>query len=507
MKFANAAQAFVSLSETVMRAGSLVEVRGALTRELRQQSVTLVNPLDRCIVVSGRRNNVFATIAETIWVIAGRNDVGFLAPYLPRAYDFSDDGETWRAGYGPRLRNWNGTDQLEAVRKLLIADPATRRAVMSIFDPATDFASSKDVPCTNWLAFSLRDGVLDMSVAIRSNDLFWGFSGINTFEWSVLQELMAFWVGAEVGNVQYSINSLHVYERHFDRCETVIAGLGTVSAWSAAEHSTFATPAEEMETALEVWFTIEEELRQGRQAAASIEDQTDPLLRDFSRMLGAYWTFTRFGRDAGETALSAVADEALRAAGLDYFSWKSGVPMTTRPARVTAGAMMPRIIKLHRTKDRMYGDSWKKRGEQMAVLANIARKLDRLARFRPDQPDGAESWFDTAVDLFVYALKYKTFLLDATGIASPGMTAWSDGPEGFEVLARQTIDVGGHPEFDRAISAAEQSFQAIEKSVSAGDTHAARLELVDALIASGARVLESAYALRPAAAASEIAGW
>jgi len=102
---------------------------------------------------------------------------------------------TWRGAYGPRLRNWFGVDQVAAVFQLLRADHASRRAVINLFDPSRDFAQSKDVPCNNWLHFLIRDGHLVLNVVTRSNDIMWGFSGINTFEWSVLHEMMAFWLG------------------------------------------------------------------------------------------------------------------------------------------------------------------------------------------------------------------------------------------------------------------------------------------------------------------------
>jgi thymidylate synthase len=59
-------------------------------------------------VLPGRNNNVFAQLAETAWVLAGRNDLAFLGHYLPRVADFSDDGRTWRGAYGPRIRRWGG---------------------------------------------------------------------------------------------------------------------------------------------------------------------------------------------------------------------------------------------------------------------------------------------------------------------------------------------------------------------------------------------------------------
>ncbi len=36
------------------------------------------------------------------------------------------------------------------------------------------------------------------------------------------------------------------------------------------------------------------------------------------------------------------------------------------------------VTRLHRVKDAAYRDAWKRRGEVISILANIARKVDRL---------------------------------------------------------------------------------------------------------------------------------
>ena len=54
-----------------------------------------------------------------------------------------------------------------------------------------------------------------------------------------------------------------------------------------------------------------------------------------------------------------------------------------------------------------YGDSWKRRGETLGILANVARKVDRLGK-----TDEHETALDTAVDLLVYLVKYEAWLRD-----------------------------------------------------------------------------------------------
>jgi NTP pyrophosphatase (non-canonical NTP hydrolase) len=101
------------------------------------------------------------------------------------------------------------------------------------------------------------------------------------------------------------------------------------------------------------------------------------------------------------------------------------------------------VRQLHAVKDAAYRNAWKKRGETIGVLANIARKLDRLEAAltgAPALPD--ESLMDTVVDLLIYSLKYQTYLADlSTEIAAklfaniPG--PYSDGTSGFELLLDQ----------------------------------------------------------------------
>jgi len=78
----------------------------------------------------------------------------------------------------------------------------------------------------------------------------------------------------------------------------------------------------------------------------------------------------------------------------------------------------------------------------MSIMANIARKVDRLEYVSDGAPvTQDESLFDTAIDLLVYSLKYQTYLadqnrtvatilFDASGTTAP----YSDGPSGFDVL-------------------------------------------------------------------------
>lgn len=221
--------------------GHEVTVRGSTTMELLHESFSIEEPADRLMCVKHRNGNPFAQIAETLWVLAGRNDLDWLERYIPQCKKWSDDGKTWRAAYGPRLRYWghrwhhykvDGTtskveletvDQLAEVVNKLRQEPYTRQAIISIWDPAQDWVEgSRDYPCNNWLHFLQRDGQVHLNVAVRSNDAIFGFSHVDFFCWSVLQQIVAHLTGFEVGQMTWNASSFHIYERHYDKAQQIV---------------------------------------------------------------------------------------------------------------------------------------------------------------------------------------------------------------------------------------------------------------------------------------------
>lgn len=207
----------------LMKDGSSVSPRNLLTRELEDVTLAISNPRDRTPSLPGRNANIFALLAETIWVIAGRADLEFMKYYLPRLPQFSDDGTTLSGAYGPRIRSWSGVDQLTSVYETLRADPASRRAVISLFDPSRDHEQArKDIPCNNWLQFTIRNNRLNLRVTSRSMDVIWG-SAINIFEWTILQELLAHWLQVDVGQYTHFIGSLHIYSDFYQRATTILS--------------------------------------------------------------------------------------------------------------------------------------------------------------------------------------------------------------------------------------------------------------------------------------------
>lgn len=440
----------------VLQNGVEVRVRGQLTRELLGRVTSLERPYERYLFVPKRHNNVFAQFAETMWMLAGRDDIAWLTRYLPRAAEYSDDGETWHGAYGPRLRRWHGAiDQLSAVRQLLEKDLASRRAVMTLFDPARDYIDSKDIPCNNWLSWIARDGKLHLSVAIRSNDAMWGFSGVNAFEWSVLQEVMSFWLGLENGPATYFATSFHVYDIHFDRVGQMNKSFHGLTPYDVGiGRAPFRTSWDEFDGKLEKWFSVEEMIRTNPTVPLFHHGRTDdPFLDSGLALVHVFWAHRQWGAERLAKELGQLPAEDYVAAMYDqlrrvYPALLESIEQpkikrffeACRESSANASDDFKLALKrLHAEKDRAYGGAWKRRGELVSILPNIARKADRLENLvQTGATMRGEALLDTTIDLYVYAEKYRLFLAESLqdGHLLPGNASkpYSDHDANFDIL-------------------------------------------------------------------------
>lgn len=775
--YRNIEEALVKSLGVLLEKGDVVPSRNGETRELWSHHMVIENPLERVLLAPGRGHNPFAALAETMWVLAGRNDMEFLSRYLPRAKDFSDDGKTWRGGYGPRLRAWERfggiqnhlavypdigsgleeactrlnletpysltnpdpvclVDQIEECVKILTENPDSRRAVMVIFDPSQDYTQSKDIPClagetilwspegdlpisevarrfengevtrwpvysvdpgtnslslqwatrvwksgeketlrlnfddgssiratpdhrffqrkrvrkegknpratfneikecvagdlepgdriwatrrfynpkryelhkkyldkgtawsnlqptareyvellrgsipdghdvhhvneiktdnraenleihphglhssfnmfgddnpmrrlgeekhrvrakkqsvslranhasrspeersgtrekqrqaalrrsghpdtggnhkilsvesggvtpvydfhvpsghtaivgtgvvahncNNWVAFKIRNGKLNMTIGVRSNDVIWGFSGINVFEWSVLQQMMAHWTGVEVGQMGYLADSFHLYDHHYEKAQKILAQAKAKTLYDFGfKTPAFSTCWEDFPALTEGFFSLENLLRNGSYDAFDLELKgvKDEFLRTTLLMLKAYNTYLE--RDTFQQSdteyepmaylrpiarqVNEIPQSDLRVAAIDFFRRQKGFGekfmalvelsaqeraffdyITSPPkTEISFTEVFDTLKVLHEKKSRSYGDSWKKHGEVLGVFSNITRKRDRLVNLLAgSKATTDEGLFDTYADLCVYAGKYLTLLAE-----------------------------------------------------------------------------------------------
>lgn len=168
-------------------------------------------PTERVLFNAERDANPIFHLMESIWMLAGRNDVAFLTQFNKNMSNFSDDGVVFNAAYGYRWRKHFGFDQLPAIIEMLSRDPNSRQAIVQMWDTADLTKRTKDKCCNMQVIFDLRGGSLNMAVINRSNDIWWGAYGANAVHFSILQEFIAGALGVDVGQYRQVSHNLHLY--------------------------------------------------------------------------------------------------------------------------------------------------------------------------------------------------------------------------------------------------------------------------------------------------------
>lgn len=194
--------------------GELRDSRNGPTLEIMEPAfVTYQFPDERVLFSPERDANPFFHLFESLWMLAGRSDVAFLDMYNKGMAQYSDDGISFNAPYGYRLRHTFGYDQLSSVIRKLRTDPDDRRLVLQIHDPADALlrGDSKDHACNIVITPRVRHGKLDWTVFNRSNDFVFGMTGANVVHMSIIHEYVASMAGYRLGSYTQISNCVHAY--------------------------------------------------------------------------------------------------------------------------------------------------------------------------------------------------------------------------------------------------------------------------------------------------------
>jgi len=123
--------------------------------------------------------------------------------------------------YATRLYDYAhaGRDQIRWVIDRIAANPSTRDATVTTFQPLTDRSY---VPCVSLLDFWLLDGELQLDVYAHSIDF--GTKGYaNLIELAALQTRVAGELGKPIGTLAMTVKTAHIYETELDAMRRMVA--------------------------------------------------------------------------------------------------------------------------------------------------------------------------------------------------------------------------------------------------------------------------------------------
>lgn len=187
------------------------------TKALYNTGFTILKPLDNAITSEMRAWNAEYATAEYLWYTTKTpyiQKLGELYGKVPYNWQrVADEDGFVNSNYGYQIHR---EDQIAKVVEMLREDPNTRRAAVSIYDGKEIDKYSLDTPCTYAIQFYILDGKLNMSVMMRSNDLWFGFCN-DQFCFSMIQLRVANDLGIKVGTYYHFAHDLHLYDQHLDK--------------------------------------------------------------------------------------------------------------------------------------------------------------------------------------------------------------------------------------------------------------------------------------------------
>lgn len=205
---------YVDLVKHVLEHGKEVAPRGQKTREI-EDAIIRIEDVYNVLPLNVNRGTVPGIGAvEACQLLSGTSFPDLVVAVGPQFANFAEDNGLFHGAYGPRT---NG--QYEVIIDRLQQDPDSRQAVVTIWNPQYDLQPSKrDYPCTVLHQFRIRDGKLNMSVYMRSNDVWLG-AAYDFFQFTRVQIAMASVLGVEPGSYAHHVGSLHIYEQHYEAAE------------------------------------------------------------------------------------------------------------------------------------------------------------------------------------------------------------------------------------------------------------------------------------------------
>lgn len=214
----NAEAGYRSLLAAVLGDGEKISPRGLPTRELDNVVIVHNQPENLLLTGIGRTLSTGLAAFEALQLVGGFSDPDLLVKVAPRYKDFLD-GDSFHGSYGLRTKFKTGL-----VAQRLLDDPSTRRANMTMWEDSLDLSMEglHDYPCTMHANFRVCHGALDLTIVMRSNDLWLGYP-YDIMQFSILQLTMADFLGVRVGAYTHIAHSLHLYERDVEKAEILLS--------------------------------------------------------------------------------------------------------------------------------------------------------------------------------------------------------------------------------------------------------------------------------------------
>jgi len=197
-------EAWIAIATAILTGGVAGSWEGLPITEVFRATLDVYSPrLDDPIIAKHGDPERLAWMHENFTDHSRVAALGDADSYATRLYDYAHAGR----------------DQIRWVIDKLAANPWTRDATITTFQPLTD---TSYVPCVSLLDFWLVEGKLQLAVYAHSIDF--GTKGYaNLVELASLQTRVATDLGVGVGTLTMTVKSAHIYQSELGLMRGIIA--------------------------------------------------------------------------------------------------------------------------------------------------------------------------------------------------------------------------------------------------------------------------------------------
>lgn len=213
----------------LVRRGLETEARGMRTRNVHNLAIVLDAAQPVLTSFDARKLNLNYCKKEWLWYLGANKYDDSIEQHATMWKKLKQVDGSYHSNYGqyifaePHLLD----SQFWVCVRQLIIDPGTRRASMMLLKQEHLYPENTDTVCTYAINFTVENNALHMTVMMRSNDVIFGFTN-DAFCFHQLYNMVYVILAQNIQDLQMGMythmsNSMHVYERHFEMIDKLVA--------------------------------------------------------------------------------------------------------------------------------------------------------------------------------------------------------------------------------------------------------------------------------------------
>jgi thymidylate synthase len=172
-------------------------------------------------LLTTKKLHLRSIIVELLWFLRGDTNVRWLQDRRVSIWnEWADENGDLGPVYGKQWRDWEAPDgrhidQIAELIALIKRDPASRRQIVSAWNPG-ELAAMALAPCHCLFQTQVAAGRLNLQLYQRSADFFLGVP-FNIASYALLTHMLARECGLEPGTFVWTGGDVHLYSNHLDQ--------------------------------------------------------------------------------------------------------------------------------------------------------------------------------------------------------------------------------------------------------------------------------------------------